>query len=165
MGPFTAAPWSTPQAITQACRGHARDTSTEGTTAIRRASSHTVGSAVTVSRPAAQPDVSSTQYEKFSQFLLESLRRFDQYITVLKAAAASSAYVTLNFIADNSVDKEIAASISSDIYLIAISIVIFVVLAVTFLTRCAAQQPHMPDRNLSDAPGPQAGCVGQSGSL
>ncbi len=62
-------------------------------------------------------------------------RRFDQYITVLKAAAANSTYVTINFLADNSVDKEVARSISSDIYLIAISIVIFIVLAVCFLSR------------------------------
>ena len=63
------------------------------------------------------------------------MRRFDEFIDTLKAAAASSRYNTINFIADNSVDKEVARSISGDIYLIAISVGIFVVLAVTFLTR------------------------------
>ena len=37
------------------------------------------------------------------------VRRFDQFIDTLKAAAASSQYSTFNFIADNSVDKEVGA--------------------------------------------------------
>jgi len=37
------------------------------------------------------------------------VRRFDQFIDTLKAAAASSPYNTINFIADNSVDKEVGA--------------------------------------------------------
>ena len=65
----------------------------------------------------------------------QRVHRFDEFIDLMKAAAATSRYSTINFIADNSVDKEVARSISGDIYLIAISIGIFVVLAVTFLTR------------------------------
>lgn len=44
--------------------------------------------------------------------------------------------MTLNYMAANSVDKAIGDSVTSDIYLIGISIAIFVVLAVTFLSRC-----------------------------
>ena len=75
------------------------------------------------------------EIQRFGSQTPKIQRRFDEYITVLKAAAANSTYVTLNFLADNSVDKEVARSISSDIYLIAISVVIFIVLAVTFLSR------------------------------
>lgn len=62
--------------------------------------------------------------------------RFDAYVDLLKSSAASSKYVTLDFIAQNSIDKEVARSINGDIKLIAISIFVFITVGVLLLTRC-----------------------------
>lgn len=59
---------------------------------------------------------------------------FDAYLDLLESSAASSKYITLDFISQNSVDKEVARSVSGDIKLIAISICVFITVGVLLLT-------------------------------
>ena len=61
--------------------------------------------------------------------------RYDSFADLLLKRTAATQYVTLNYKAANSVDKAVADSISSDLYLVAISVVIFIVLAVLFMSR------------------------------
>lgn len=61
--------------------------------------------------------------------------RYDAFADLLLNRTAATQYVTLNYKAANSVDKAVGDSISSDLYLVAISVVIFIVLAVVFMSR------------------------------
>jgi hypothetical protein len=61
--------------------------------------------------------------------------RYDAFADLLQNRTAATQYVTLNYKAANSVDKAVGDSISSDLYLVAISVVTFIVLAVVFMSR------------------------------
>lgn len=61
--------------------------------------------------------------------------RYDALADLLEARAKSSEIVTLNYITANSVDKAIEDSVSSDLYLVAISVAIFITLAIAFMSR------------------------------
>ena len=54
----------------------------------------------------------------------------------MEAAAANTKYATIDYLASNSVNKEIKASVNGEIYLIGISIFVFVIVGALFLSRC-----------------------------
>lgn len=61
--------------------------------------------------------------------------RFDQFIEVMKARVPQLQYTQIYYQAGNSLDKEIGASVTKDLYLIVISVVLFVAIALLFMSR------------------------------
>ncbi|KAG2484795.1 hypothetical protein HYH03_016448 [Edaphochlamys debaryana] len=60
---------------------------------------------------------------------------YNKFLDVLEARAASSSYASLSYIAGNSVDTEIGRSVTADLYLIVISVAIFVLVAIMGMSR------------------------------
>ena len=62
---------------------------------------------------------------------------YKEFIDVMELWAKEVNYSALAFIAGNSVDLEIGRSVTNDLYLIVVSVLIFVIVAVMGLSRCA----------------------------
>lgn len=62
--------------------------------------------------------------------------RYDKFLDVLKAQTAAAVHSKFAFIAGNSVDNEIGRSVTNDLYLVVISVAIFVLVAVLGMSRC-----------------------------
>ncbi|KAG2483200.1 hypothetical protein HYH03_017935 [Edaphochlamys debaryana] len=60
---------------------------------------------------------------------------YEKYLDTLKEWAKKTQYSSLAYIAGNSMDKEIERSVTNDLYLIVISILIFILVAVAFMSR------------------------------
>eukprot|EP00198_Chlamydomonas_reinhardtii_P013063 XP_001702400.1 sterol sensing 5-transmembrane protein [Chlamydomonas reinhardtii] len=69
--------------------------------------------------------------------LSDSLKNkwYDKFLDVLKAQTAAAVHSKFAFIAGNSVDNEIGRSVTNDLYLVVISVAIFVLVAVLGMSR------------------------------
>lgn len=92
--------------------------------------------------PAGTPPISMTAAEvvSMSYGLRDGLgavqdKWFDSFLKVLEAWVSKASYTALAYIASNSVGDEIGRSVTNDLYLIVISVAIFVTVAVTALSR------------------------------
>ena len=61
--------------------------------------------------------------------------RFDAFLDLMANVTQQTQYVSVTYFSDNALDREISRSVTVDIYLIIISVAIYISLAIAFLSR------------------------------